>query len=463
MIYILLVMLALLMALSLLLFHGDIFAPAFIVCSVFFASTLACIYNLKYWKTDLSVITVCVIVGGCLVFLVISCLVQTISKQIYGCKNSKIKIRLNMIKVQRWKLYLVFAANLALIVLQLKFVQEVVSLSSNNLGSWGLKMEYYRNVVSYNTSGYNISIPTSISILLDFSTICAYVFLYICINNYLATDEKPTLHNIDFINTVPVVAYLTYNLLCGTRGSILMIFLGGVMIFHMLYHKKEGWNKKYSIKSLFKLMVYIILILFVFVMLRDIVGRRYSTTAANPLYYICTYVGGSIHLLDDFIKNPPQQSEIWGSETFYSIIRFLGQRLHIDEWIYISHLEYRESNGLNVGNVYTAFRKYIYDFGYGGVLWCTALVSTIYSSLYYKIKYKRKINEYVDIPIMFYGYITYGLFYMSIQEQPLSTLLCMTTILMPLLYRIALYFLLDVKIGKGLKNTRKKIVIRTRL
>ena len=111
MIYILLVMLALLMALSLLLFHGDIFAPAFIVCSVFFASTLACIYNLKYWKTDLSVITVCVIVGGCLVFLVISCLVQTISKQIYGCKNSKIKIRLNMIKVQRWKLYLVFAVS----------------------------------------------------------------------------------------------------------------------------------------------------------------------------------------------------------------------------------------------------------------------------------------------------------------------------------------------------------------
>lgn len=134
------------------------------------------------------------------------------------------------------------------------------------------------------------------------------------------------------------------------------------------------------------------------------------------MYYICCYIGGSIHLLDDFIKKPIDGSQIWGKETFYSIIRFIGQRFNIKDWIYISHLEFRYSNGLNVGNIYTAFRKYIYDFGYFGVIWCTALVSFIYNQIYYTIKYSKKRSVLYDISIIFFGYIAYGYFYMSIQD-----------------------------------------------
>lgn len=86
-------------------------------------------------------------------------------------------------------------------------------------------------------------------------------------------------------------------------------------------------------------------------------------------------------------------------------------------------------------------KDYIYDFGYFGVIWCTALVSFIYNQIYYTIKYSKKRSVLYDISIIFFGYIAYGYFYMSIQEQPLSAILCTTTIIMPILFMLVVYCL----------------------
>ena len=71
MLYLLLLFLILLMLLTLMILDKDIFSPSFIVCAVFFLSTLGCIVNARYWKTEISMATILVIVGGCLVFSVI--------------------------------------------------------------------------------------------------------------------------------------------------------------------------------------------------------------------------------------------------------------------------------------------------------------------------------------------------------------------------------------------------------
>lgn len=446
MLYILLLFLAFLMLLTFVLLDKDIFAPAFVVCSVFFISTVGCIINTKYWKTELNATTVLVIVGGCFVFLIVSMFCNLFCQNVYGKQKSKELFELSVIKIENWKIVILILMNISLIFLQIRFINQVVSLSSSgNLVTWGLKMEYYRNVVSYDSSNLHISVPSYINVLNKISTIVAYIFVYICVNNFLAKRNLKIIKRFNIMEMAPVAAYLLYNLICATRGSIIQIFISIMVMYHLLFHKQNGWNKKYSIKSLAKIVTFVVLLLIVFVSLRDVVGRNYSETARNPLYYICCYIGGSIHLLDDFIKKPPSGLKIWGEETFYSIIRFLGQRLEISDWIYVSHLEFRYSNGLNVGNVYTAFRKYIYDFGYFGVVWCTALVSFIYNQIYYSIRYGRKKKKLFDIGIIFFGYISYGYFYMSIQEQPLSTILCMTTVLMPILYIIVIYCL-NVKI-----------------
>ena len=62
MLYLLLLFLILLMLLTLMILDKDIFSPSFIVCAVFFLSTLGCIVNARYWKTEISMATILVIV-----------------------------------------------------------------------------------------------------------------------------------------------------------------------------------------------------------------------------------------------------------------------------------------------------------------------------------------------------------------------------------------------------------------
>ena len=451
MLYVLLILLGLLVLISFYLFGNDIMAPSFIICVCFFASTVACIINSYYWKTAIDGTTIIVIIGGCLVFILVGIICKWFYTQKYGKKYLDQKCNISCIKIKKWKIILILFLYFILIVSQIRFVNEIAELSASKLVSWGNKMEYYRNVISYDSSNLHIKIPSYISFLNKILTIIAYVFLYINVNNFLASDDEKFIKKISVMNITPVISYIVFNMVAASRGCLIQLFISAIVLFHLLYHKKNGWNKKYDLFFIFKIILLVFLLLFIFVKLRDIVGRNYSETAKNPIYYICCYFGGSIHLLNDFILEPIIKSDIFGKETFYSIIRFLGQRMNISEWVYPPHLEFRYSNGFNVGNVYTAFRKYIYDFGYAGVIWCTSLVSFIYNIIYYRIIYGKKKELIVDYSVLFFAYIAYGYFYMSIQEQVLSTILCTTTLLMPIFYRIIVYLLIKLNFYKNEK------------
>lgn len=142
MLYLLLLFLILLMLLTLMILDKDIFSPSFIVCAVFFLSTLGCIVNARYWKTEISMATILVIVGGCLVFSVIGIVCNSCCKNIYGKRNANEIFELKLIKVDNWKIVLILLVNLVLIYLQIKFVNNVIAMaSSKSLLSWGMKME----------------------------------------------------------------------------------------------------------------------------------------------------------------------------------------------------------------------------------------------------------------------------------------------------------------------------------
>ncbi|WP_270389911.1 hypothetical protein, partial [Blautia massiliensis (ex Durand et al. 2017)] len=190
MLYLLLLFLILLMLLTLMILDKDIFSPSFIVCAVFFLSTLGCIVNARYWKTEISMATILVIVGGCLVFSVIGIVCNSCCKNIYGKRNANEIFELKLIKVDNWKIVLILLVNLVLIYLQIKFVNNVIAMaSSKSLLSWGMKMEYYRNIVSYDSSNLHIVIPSYINILNKASMILSYIFVYICVNNFLVKKD----------------------------------------------------------------------------------------------------------------------------------------------------------------------------------------------------------------------------------------------------------------------------------
>lgn len=432
MLYVLLGSLAVLLIISFYLFNFDYFSPCVIVNLMFFISTAACIINSRYWKTSLSLSTYFVIIGGNIIFTIVGYSVEKFVKRVEGGGRGRAQ-ELRRIEIGNFRTLFVALLGVLLVWQQYKFVNSIVSLSKSSLVSWGLKMEYYRNVYSYDSSNLHISAPALLSALNKICMMTAYYYVYILINNIIVDRKEHKKFKIDVLGFLPIILYIFYQFLNASRSSMLLLFIAALVIYNILYHRMYGWRKKYSLKSIAKVVLLVFILMAVFVGLRSVVGRRISETAKDPLYYVCTYAGGPIHLLNDFIANPPQKSNIWGSETFYSLIRFVGTHFNVDNYLYTSHLEFRYSNGYNVGNIYTAYRKYIYDFGYIGLVLCTSLVSIIDNSIYAYIKY-RKSHRTVDIWVIIFGYLSYGYFYMSIQEQTLSALLNFTTLLFPVLY-----------------------------
>ena len=105
-------------------------------------------------------------------------------------------------------------------------------------------------------------------------------------------------------------------------------------------------------------------------------------------------------LQEDHSKN----NEIWGSQTFVSIIRWLGPKFGIENYYYQLDLPFRRINGFSLGNVYTTFYPYIYDFGYLGEI-CLVVLMAIIVQCVYEICKRTKLKNSPSIPILLYGYM----------------------------------------------------------
>jgi oligosaccharide repeat unit polymerase len=182
----------------------------------------------------------------------------------------------------------------------------------------------------------------------------------------------------------------------------LSIFI--VLVYFLLTKKSKGWNKRVKGSTIFKIALGAIAVLVLFVAVRTFVGR---SNAEDPFYYITKYAGGSIQLLDLFIKNPISESSIWGKETFYAMYKFLGPKLGHSDWVYVFAKEFRRSNGVALGNVYTALRCYYYDFGYIGCIICTGIVGFVFSIVYANI-HRNKLKNGVDMRLFLYAYLSYS-------------------------------------------------------
>ena len=174
--------------------------------------------------------------------------------------------------------------------------------------------------------------------------------------------------------------------------------------------------------------------LVLFYLSASLVGR---INTKGLLEYITFYCGCSIECLNQFFKHPPAASEIFGKETFYNLnlkLYNLGL-LNLDKF-YPIHLEFRYYGDVMVGNIYTAYRRWIYDFGYIGAMILQGVMAGTMSVFYNKLKYRTFKNT--GFWLVLYSYIVYtivfhpidGYFYLQGVSQTFVT----TLILLALMY-----------------------------
>lgn len=402
----------------------DFFQPSCLVSASYIISILCAYINKDIWKYTYHIETIGVIAIGLFAFWIVNFICFLNRKRTICFKSNKNNLK--KIKVNRYVFVMVIAFQFITLALYYKEVTRI----AGSMTDFSTLMNSFRIKTSYDMED---SVSGIVGQMAKISFVSAQIFVLIFINNIIVGKEKW-----DFFYFLPIVIYFVQALLTGGRFNILVLICECFCIFNIFWKKKNGWKKTLGFRTVLKIILIICIVFMGFYWSRILVGRNNET---DFITYIASYVGGSIPLFDMFLKNPPDSSALWGKETFYGLLKNIRQLGLIDFEPYRIHLEFRYSNGVNIGNVYTAFRSNIYDFGICGMLFLQMLWSGLLSSWYNR--FHRNFNY---ISALFYSMIDYTLCFHSINDLFYPNVVSIGQLITFLMAYIVYYCVAKIKI-----------------
>ena len=118
-----------------------------------------------------------------------------------------------------------------------------------------------------------------------------------------------------------------------------------------------------------------------------------------------------------------------------------------------SNLEFRRSNGVSIGNVYGAVRRYYNDFGIMGVIVLQTICSFFFNAFYTKIKQQSKQKS--KFTYFLYAYLSYHVFEMPIDDTFYKSFISFN-FLTTLIVLFAVYYIFTCVKIRGLKIKYRK-------
>lgn len=390
------VLFLLLMLLMLYVLHRfDIMYPSIILCIVYLICIAFAMYNWDVWDMgDYSLQAAAVTALGVLCFSLTGLFVEKI--MFFGKKTIRGQSVQpgNCLQEIRIRMPWIITNTLFTLTALLWFFLEVRRIAGASSG-WTEMLVRYRAKVSYGVLSPEEQMPFLLRQMTKLVTVQGFFFGTVLVNNVVARGFRRS----DVWLFLPILGTAIQTLLNAGRLDILKLIACILVASYILWHRKKGWNRNLSRRFIKIGFFSLVGMLVGFYLLKGAAGRE---STFDPMYYISLYVGGSIKLFDMFMQSPPAPSTIWGKESFYLVNQFLS-KFGNENLAYIRHLEFRFCNGVNVGNVYTALRRYYFDFGIAGVVILTTILSLIVHWLYCKVKYSK--SRKLDFGIVAFSYL----------------------------------------------------------
>ena len=261
-----------------------------------------------------------------------------------------------------------------------------------NLANFSERIQSYRKLTMTDAEAI-FDIPFYVKQLIKLSKAFIYCYSFVIIYNCALLKEKFSFKKhipISFI--ISIIIYFVQTVFSASRFNLAILVVYLFLTYYVLFFARKGIGTV-KFKTIIRVCLIIVVFGFLFFVTKEFFGRTSDKTFVE---YLGAYFGGSIELLDLYVINPLQKSLIWGKETFTA--------LNSDLFGYSSniHLEFRQSNGIWIGNVYTAFRNYYQDFGMQGVIILQVIYSFIITNLY-NIASKSRNNTALILYALF-GY-----------------------------------------------------------
>lgn len=409
MIYLLLVLLLVLLIIAYLFFKKDLAAPAVLFIAGFvYCASWACAYAEDWGLANMRSDTFFVILGGCLSFLLTSVSVHAVFKRIRPEEkrdvNSKKSSALPAFNIPTWFKVVACMFMAAALVASLKSVIDITNGSWSNIP---VAINSYDRLTKFDSE--IVKVPLYVTLARMVATALAYWFLYVFISGLFKNGKK--WRRIDWLSLLVVFIDVLILLSNGGRNGVVNMLIAAIVFLIVLYYKKHAIN--YLLKPRWWLLAIILFVgfLFAFPKINILLGRN---VAKDTNYYLAIYSGAEIKNLDIFLEQREDGSFInsGNNQTFVSINNTIIKLLHRGA-PYKLDLPFRKTTTkdgrvLSLGNVYTTFYQFIYDFGFLGVAWCSALAALI-SQFFYEKARRVKNGMTPSIYILISGYISSSL------------------------------------------------------
>lgn len=362
----LLIVLTVLLWLIYLTMGKDFMNPAFLFCTSFVYSAVWATAYTDVWELNLHFNTFWVIFGGVLIYTCSTYVIRMIYK---GSHHKKIWT-LQTIEIKNWKLIL-------LIVLEAIgcFATIYIIIRSGVGSTLSIAINAFRRSRLFSDEAI-ITFPRWLGYIRNIATACGYLFPFILANN-LFSEKKITLNHILLI-AVLVLSVVSSSLFGGRQQfiNVILAFLGSYLI---IKKKKDGVGKQLSFKTMLIVFGGGTGALWAFKNASGLIGK--DLESISLLDYLAKYSGAQIKNLDLFLQSnyAVGKTDIWGFQTFRNMLIWLGFDLPARD------LPFRIVNGFELGNVYTTFYDYIYDFGYIGMIACVVFMAAVQTYIYMKV------------------------------------------------------------------------------
>lgn len=372
-------------SLAYLLAKGDIFRPSVLVAMMIMAAAICNEYLAVVWEYNISLYTTVIILSAILLIV----LFDYFSTLIISPKSKRIIKITTIIPSKIGYVFCAFLSTLA-IILHYSYLIQAVGFQ----GSFALMVSTFRDSVVLEE--LEVGMSSLLSNCMNFSFYAGFVFLYVFINNVIASGSVRK----NFYILYPTIAFCIESLFTGARGYIMYYVFAAIIYIYVLQQRKIGWKTKMSNIFLRKLIIIMVFVAILFALSATLLGRD---SGDSMFIVISRYLAGGIALLNDYFDKGATHSEVFGGATFSQLYSYIYSRIgKINPALDYQQFEFRTYNGNNWGNVYTPLRRYYQDFGLIGVVIFPILFAIFFGFLYTYIKRKTPKND-IDFSLVFYG------------------------------------------------------------
>lgn len=364
---------------------GDCFNLPFLLIAGYFVSAFCCLYNKKNWAVDLSFYTLIIIMVGILSFMIGSAVGDRIilkhtSNQLHTGNRCVDIYQIVHAGESYWKLLVVCLFDLAVIYFLYK---DIVRIAGIRVVSWGNLFYNFRSNLADDSLnvGYSSFVNFGLRVTRPFAYLYAVILIGNCVDPTVTRRKKVRL-----FYGIPILLYAFQVILQGHRIPLIGLIIAFVFLIYYFKQYNCGWKMKLKVTTALRIIVFFSFICIGFYYVKFFIGKLQESNGV--IYYITNYLGGSLQLLDMYLKDPMDN----GHETFAAVVDSLKRfGLFTGVKTVVQH-EYRyASTGIYIGNVYTGFRNYYNDYGVIGVCFFSAFLGFIFSNFY---KHLRKIQNW---------------------------------------------------------------------